>query len=94
MADAPINPDGLLHQDQLEAGGSFVRGPLWADFKRALAAYAPPEPDSQDAPHVASQKAFEAKGWRNAIGWIEKIPFESQPAAEHLIPKTLLDQRD
>jgi hypothetical protein len=94
MADTPLNPEGQLHQDQLAPGASFVRGPLWADFKRALASYAPPEPEPVDQPHVVAAKAFQVKAWRKAIETIERIPFETSVAVEPLIPKSILDPKD
>jgi len=94
MPDAPINPVGFLHQDQLEPAAKFVQSLLWADFKRALKARRPSEPEPEDPPHVASARAFQTKAWDKVIEEIEKLPFDGPTAPESIIPRTLIDTKD
>lgn len=84
----------LLNEGNIVEAGKFVRGPLWADFKRVLLAKCPEKALVSDEPHVAAAKGFVATTWVEVIQEIERLPFEAPPVSDALIPPELLDHRD
>ena len=83
-----------LNPDNLAEAAKFVRGPLWADFKRALIARCPAPAAVTDEPHVAAAKGFVATSWMTVLDTIERLPFDVPPAETALISEHLLDPKD
>lgn len=83
-----------LRAESLKAALDFIRGPLWADIRRALEARQPSDPDPTDAPHVQAARSFENQGWRKVIQEIERLPYDVYQPPAPLIPETLTDPRD
>lgn len=96
MSTAPTREDAkrYLHGSLLKPAGEFVNSVLWLEFKRALMARAPGNPDTSDEPHVAAAKAFKNNGWREAVEELERLPFETPPEGAPVIPESLLDPKD
>ena len=83
-----------LNPDNLAEAAKFVRGALWADFKRALIARCPAPALVTDPPHVAAAKGFVATSWMTVLDTIERLPFDVQAETPPLISDHILDQRD
>lgn len=65
-----------IAKENLAAALAFIRGPLWADMKRAALERRPPAADPAQPPHEAAARGFQRDAWERAFAELEKLPFE------------------
>lgn len=66
----------FIAKDNLAPALAFIRGPLWADMKRAAMERRPPSADPSQQPHEAAARGFQRDAWEKAFAELEKLPFE------------------
>ena len=71
----------FIAKENMAASLAFVRGPLWADMRRALMARRPAAASANEAPHEAAARGFQRASWEAALDELELLLFE-QPKVE------------
>lgn len=83
-----------LRESNLKAAAAFLESPLWADFKRCLAARKQAEANVDDPSTTAAHKGFKRDGFDDCISEIEKIPFDIAPVVADPFQRPALDTKD
>lgn len=68
-----------IAKENLAAALAFIRGPLWADMKRAAMDRRPNAADPAQPPHEAAARGFQRDAWEKAFAELEKLPFDPKP---------------
>lgn len=71
-----MNEPRFIAKEHLAPALAFIRGPLWADMRRAAMERRPPAADPAQPPHEAAARGFQRDAWEKAFDELEKLPFE------------------